>query len=123
MSQGAETLSDIYNLVVRLDERQALMSITVDRIEKAVYGNGTPGIKSRVEGIERVQASGCPAVSAVSNALDRVEERHQHEDEEAAASNEAKKDGKRELRKFYLSLTAGVIMLAVDILVRLSGLI
>jgi len=120
---ASETLSDIYNLVVRLDERQALMSGTVDRIERAVYGNGDPGIKSRLEGIERIQATGCPALTSVMHTLEKIDERHSHEDDAIKSTDDAKKDNRRELRKFYYSIIGGVIIMALDIILRISGLL
>ncbi len=117
---------EIRDLAIRQDERQASMVVKVDRIEKAIFGNGGPGIKARLEALEKDHKSMCPAVLTMADRVTEVERRHISEDAERNEGKQETKKEKDEFRKFKWGIAsvfaATVIGILINLAVRFFGI-
>lgn len=120
--------ADTSEVLVRLDERQTQVVDKVSRIDKAIFGNGTPGLAVRVADLERtVQEiktfeSSCPVNNLVLQ-LSEVKNRHEREDKVAEDREDDRRMSKTEYRKFRLALAASLIMFSLDLVLRLFKVI
>lgn len=112
-----EILQRILDATARLDERQRLMSEKVDRIERAVYGNGDPGLRNRMIAVEERLAdlaelqAACPVFSMQAS-LDEIARRHADEDSQTAALISEKVKNSDEFRKFRWA-AVGILLAAL----------
>jgi len=123
MADDRQLLLEIHDTVARLDERQRGISRKVERIESAVFGNGTPGlrsdfecIESRLDAIEKFE-NGCPIFEVVED-IRLIEARHAAEDKKQEENAEREKSGEDEYRKFRWGMLAMLIATAIDIILH-----
>lgn len=112
----------------RMEEKMANFDVKLDRVDKAVYGNGKPGIQEqlnicskRLEEIEIAERA-CP-INDIAALVKDMSERHTKEDEIVEESKEDEKKKKDELRKFRYGIISAIVMLALDIVTRALGII
>jgi predicted nucleic acid-binding Zn ribbon protein len=97
-----EVLAEIQTALARQDERLTVMERTLQRIDRAVYGNGEDGLRAQM-------ADHC-------RRLEEIEGCHEREEEVAKA-------GKDEWRKFRLGLFAAFILLVVEVVLSILGVL
>ena len=102
MADDTQLLQQILQATARLDERQQAMQKTVDRIDRAIYGNGSPGLRQDVDELR--------------HRVDIIDERHAEIDENKDAEESA-------IRKFRLGMIGTAIAILVDVGLRLAGIL
>lgn len=103
----------------RVEEKMGNMERKVERIDKAVYGNGEPGISEKIRDHERriAEAEATERACKINEAMELLEDigaRHAAEDERATKI-EIKEV---ELRKFRYGLYSAVFVFVLDIITR-----
>jgi len=112
----------------RMDEKMTTFDKKLDRVDKAIFGNGKPGIQEqlnsqdkRMQSIENIE-KGCK-IGEVINVLEDIQERHADEDKAAEECKEAEQKKTDELRKFRYGLISAIVMFVLDVAVRVTGLL
>ena len=117
----------------RLEERVANIARTVERLDRAINGNGTPGLKMLVANntrrLEKIEGN-CVIKQATLEKLDDktdfldlrlapIEQKHEAETEQEEAAQKAEQEQEKDDRKFKY----GLITAAVTTLLNLAAMV
>ena len=105
----------------RLETQLGEMGKRMDRLEKAFYGNGEPGIheqvsehERRVTEIEEFEKK-CE-IETVCDDIDKIKLRHEAEDKNTEKKGNAEASRQAEFRKFYFALAATFLAAVIDLI-------
>ena len=111
----------------RMEEKMTAFERKLDRVDKAVYGNGELGLGEvvrtlipRVNAIESTERT-C-RIHEIADQLNDISTRHADEDKVVEKTEEKKTAGEIETRKFRYGLYTTAFIFALDILARLFKL-
>ena len=112
----------------RVEEKVISLEAKVGRVDKALYGNGEPGVNEalrtygrRLAELEQIEAN-CPIDTLVAFAED-MKERHIREDESEKDKKKALELRDSEQRKFRYGLYTAIAISLLDMLARALGVI
>lgn len=97
------------------------MDKRLERLEKAFYGNGEPGIHEQVSEHERrvteIEAfeKKCQ-IETVCDDVDKIKLRHEAEDKTVEKKETAEAARQAEIRKFYFALAATFLAAVIDLI-------
>lgn len=106
--------------IAALEVKITQLAETSIKLEKAIYGNGVPGLRSQVDRVEmRVQS--LEELEGLKEEVDHITERHEAEDKERAEASEGRKDDLKRWRDFKWGMLTVASLLILDLLTHFMG--